>query len=185
MFRDQFPYFNNSSITYLDNGATTQKHISALNAEREYYTEYCANTHRSSFGDANKATKAYERARELLKEYLNTKDKKEIVFTKGVTESLNFIANSFAKKFSTIIISSLEHHSNIVPWHMQERTLHNGLEVVKYKENLEFDIEHFEELLEQNPNSFVSITHISNTFGVIHDLKTITKLAHKINIMHL
>jgi len=181
MFRDQFPYFNNSSITYLDNGATTQKHILALNAEREYYIHYCANTHRSSFGDANKSTKAYENVRESLKDYLNAKDKKEIVFTKGVTESINFIANSFAKNIPTVIISSLEHHSNIVPWHMQGRTLHNGLEVVKYKENLEFDMEHFEELLKQNPNSFVSITHISNAFGVLHDIKTITQLAYKYN----
>lgn len=182
MFKEQFPYFKNSDKIYLDNGATTQKHMVAIEALNEYYTKYCANTHRSSFGDANKATKLYEQARDNIKSYINAKDKKEIIFTKGVTESINFIANSFAKDIPTIIISSLEHHSNIVPWHIQGRSLHNGLEVVKYKDNLEFDMEHFEKLLKQNPNSFVSITHISNSFGTIHDIKAITNLAHKYNI---
>lgn len=89
------------------------------------------------------------------------------------------LASTFAKEFKTIIISSLEHHSNITPWHMQGRSLHKGLEVVNVKQNLEFDFEHFEELLKANPNSFVSITHVSNAFGVTHDIKEIARLTHK------
>jgi cysteine desulfurase/selenocysteine lyase len=185
MLREYFPYFKNSNVVYLDNAATTQKLESAVNSEMEYYFEYCSNVHRSGFSDANKATKNYEKARENIKRYLNASDKKEIIFTKGVSESINFIASSYAKKFDTVIISSLEHHSNIVPWHMQGRTLHNGLEVVGYTEDLEFDMEGFEELLKKHPNSFVSITHISNAFGVIHDIKAISLLAHKYNAVIL
>lgn len=178
MFKNDFPYFQNSKTTYLDNGATTQKPKSVIDSQVEYYEHYCSNTHRSNFGDANKATLEFEKTRKILKEFINASKKEEIIFTKGVTESLNFIATSFAKDFKTVIISSLEHHSNIVPWHMQGRTLGLGLEVVNCDDNLNFDMNHFEELLKANPNAFVSITHISNAFGKIHDIEAITKLAH-------
>ena len=179
MFKKDFTYFENSDIVYLDNAATTQKPKSVVSSQVEYYEEYCANTHRSNFGDANKATLNYENARKTLKKFINANINEEIIFTKGVTESINFIASSFAKDFKTVIISSLEHHSNIVPWHMQNRSLGNGLEVVKCNDNLDFDIENFEELLKNNPKAFVSITHISNAFGKIHDIKAIITLAHK------
>ena len=178
MFKKDFPYFKNSQTIYLDNGATTQKPKVVIDSQIEYYETYCANTHRSNFGHANKATQEFEKTRTILKEFINASKNEEIIFTKGVTESLNFIASSFAKEFKTVIISSLEHHSNIVPWHMQGRTLGKGLEVVNCGNNLDFDLNHFEELLKANPNSFVSITHVSNAFGKIHDIKTITKLAH-------
>ncbi len=139
MFKKDFPYFENSNIIYLDNAATTQKPKEVIASQVEYYEKYCANTHRSSFGDANKATQNYENARKTLKEFINAKENEEIIFTKGVTESINFIASSFAKDFQTVIISSLEHHSNIVPWHMQGRSLGKGLEVVKCNKNLDFD----------------------------------------------
>ena len=179
MFKKDFPYFNNSKIVYLDNAATTQKIQSVIDSQVEYYEKYCANTHRSNFGDANKATINFEKTRTLLKDFINASKNEEIIFTKGVTESINFIANSYAKKFRTVIISSLEHHSNIVPWHMQNRTLGNGLEVVRCNNNLDFDFEHFEQVLKNNPKSFVSVTHISNAFGKIYDIKKITELAHK------
>lgn len=179
MFKKDFPYFKNSEIIYLDNAATTQKPQSVIDSQVEYYEKYCANTHRSNFGDANKATLNFENARKILKEFINANKTEELIFTKGVSESINFIASSFASKFKTVIISSLEHHSNIVPWHMQGRTLGHGLEVVKCDDNLSFDLEHFEKLLSENENAFVSITHISNAFGKIHDIKTITELAHK------
>ena len=179
MFKKDFPYFQKSKTVYLDNGATTQKPKSVIDSQVEYYETYCANTHRSNFGHANKATQEFEKTRVLLKEFINASNNEEIIFTKGVTESINFIVSSFAKDFKTVIISSLEHHSNITPWHLQGRTLGDGLEVVNCGENLDFDMEHFEKLLKANPNSFVSITHISNAFGKIHDIKTIAKLAHE------
>ena len=178
MFKKDFPYFQNSKTIYLDNAATTQKPKAVIDSQVDYYEKYCSNTHRSNFGHANKATQEFEKTRVLLKEFINASKKEQIIFTKGVTESINFIASSFAKDFKTVIISSLEHHSNIVPWHMQGRTLGAGLEVVNCNKNLDFDLEHFEELLKANPNAFVNITHISNPFGKIHDIKTITKLAH-------
>ncbi|AXH12820.1 aminotransferase class V-fold PLP-dependent enzyme [Halarcobacter bivalviorum] len=179
MFKNDFPYFSNSDIVYLDNAATTQKPKEVITSQVEYYEKYCANTHRSSFGDANKATLNYENARKTLQKFINAPTKEQIIFTKGVTESINFIASSYAKKFDKVIISSLEHHSNIVPWHMQGRTLGEGLEVVSCNDNLDFDFVEYEDILKQNPNSFVSITHISNAFGKIHDIKAIIKLAHK------
>ena len=181
MYKKDFPYFANSNTVYLDSGATTQKPQSVIDATVEYYTKYCSNTHRSSFVDANKSTTEFENTREILRRFINAKKKEEIIFTKGVTESINFIASSFAKKFKTIIISSLEHHANIVPWHMQNRILGNGLEVVNCNENLDFDFTHFEKLLKANPNSFVSIAHVTNAFGKVHDIKRIITLAHSYN----
>lgn len=179
MFKKDFPYFNNNDIAYLDNAATTHKPKQVIDSQSEYYEKYCANTHRSSFGHANKATQKYEESRKILREFINANLNEEIIFTKGVTESINFIASSFVKNFETVIISSLEHHSNIVPWHVQGRTLGHGLAVVSCNENLDFNFEHFEEILENNPNAFVSITHVSNAFGVIHNIKAIIELAHK------
>ena len=183
MYKNDFPFFANNEFVYLDNAATTQKPSSVIKASSDYYSNYCANTHRSSFGPANIATQKFEDTRKALKEFINAKSISEIIFTKGVTESINFIAHSYAKKFDTIIISSLEHHSNIVPWHMQNRSLKKGLKVVACDDNLNFDYSHFEALLKKHKNAFVSITHISNAFGKIHDIKRITALAHKYNAL--
>ncbi len=179
MYKKDFPFFANSKTVYLDNGATTQKPQSVIDSTVEYYTKYCSNTHRSGFGDAARATTEFEATREYLKNFINAKKNEEIIFTKGVTESINFIASSFGGKFKTIILSSLEHHANIVPWQMQNRILGNGIEVVNCNENLDFDFEHFEELLQKNPNSFVSIAHVTNAFGKVHDIKKICEIAHK------
>ena len=170
MYKKDFPYFTNSKTVYLDSGATTQKPQSVIDATVEYYTKYCSNTHRSGFGDAAHATTEFENTREVLQKFINARKKEEIIFTKGVTESINFIASSFGYMFKTVIISSLEHHANIVPWHMQGRFLNSGLEVVKCNENLDFDFEDFEEILKKNPNSFVSIAHVTNAFGKVHDI---------------
>lgn len=180
MYKKYFPYFSNNKNIYLDNAATAQKPAVVLDAMSEYYTTYCSNTHRSNFGDANRATTQFEKTREILKNAINAAHSREIIFTKGVTESINLVASSFVKdKFDTVIISSLEHHSNIVPWHMQGRSLHKGLEVVNADAEQTFDMDHFEKLLLENPNAFVSIIHVSNTFGKIHPVKKIIKIAHK------
>ena len=178
MYKNDFPYFKNSNITYLDNAATTQKPKVVIDAIVEYYENYCSNTHRSNHGDANKATSSFENTRTILKEFISAKTNQEIIFTKGVTESINFIANSFVKnRFKTVIISSLEHHANIVPWQM----IGVELKVVKCDKNMEFDYDDFEKLLKENPNSFVSVTHVSNAFGKIHDIKKIAFIAHSYN----
>lgn len=180
MIKDDFPYFKNSKNIYLDSAATTQKPYCVLESVKKYYTEYCSNTHRGSYEDGNRATVEYEGARSYIRDYIGASDNKEIIFTKGVTEGINMVASSFVQnRYKTVIISSLEHHSNIVPWHMLGYSQGKGLEVVRYKKNLVFDIEHFEELLKSNKNSFVSVTHVSNAFGVIHPVEKIVELAHK------
>ncbi len=178
-YKEFFPYFANSKTIYLDSGATSQKPKAVIDELDNYYLKNCASVHRSSFGDANVVTRGYENTRKLLGEFIGGATKEEIIFTKGATESLNLLATSFGFDIKTIIISSLEHHSNIVPWHMQGRTIGAGLEVVECGKNLEFDYEHLEELLKKNPKSLVSLTHISNAFGVMHDIKRISKIVHK------
>ncbi len=180
MIKDDFPYFKNSKITYLDSAATTQKPQCVIDSITQYYTEYCSNTHRGSYQDGNRATTEYESSREFVRNFIGAKSIKEIIFTKGVTEGINMVASSFVKdRFKTVILSALEHHSNIVPWHMQGRSPGSGLEIVRYRDNLEFDMEHFEELLKKNPNSFVSVTHVSNAFGIVQPVKEIVHIAHK------
>jgi cysteine desulfurase/selenocysteine lyase len=180
MYKKFFPYFNNNDNIYLDSAATAQKPSIVIDSINEYYTQYCANTHRSNFGNANKATTEFESTRDIVKRCINAQESKEIIFTKGVTESINLVASSFVKdRFKTVIISSLEHHSNIVPWHMQGRSLGDGLEVVDCDQWQTFDMKHFEKLLSKNPNSFVSVTHVSNAFGKIHPIKNIIKIAHQ------
>ena len=179
MFKRDFPYFDNARTIYLDNAATTQKPRSVIDSQIDYYEKYCANTHRSSYGDANMATKKYEDSRKILKEFINARKTEEIIFTKGVTEAINLIADTFTRDYKSVIISSLEHHSNIVPWHMQGRNLTVGLKVIDCDSNLNFDFIEFENILEKNPNSFVSITHISNAFGKIYNIKRVIDLAHK------
>lgn len=179
MRKDDFPFFDNNESVYLDNAATTQKPQKVLSSIMEYYTSYCANTHRGSYETGNKATREFEEARKVLQNFLGACEASEVVFTKGVTESINMTASSFVgKRFPHVIISSLEHHSNIVPWHMQGRSPGQGLEVVHCSRNLDFDLDHYETLLKKNPGSFVSVTHISNAFGVIHPVKEIVELAH-------
>ncbi len=182
MYKEQFPVFDNIDTIYLDSASSSQKPRVVLEAMDKFYTSYYANVHRSSSNMANEATIKYEETRNKVANFINASNQKEIIFTKGLTEAINFVASSFVKdNFETVIISSLEHHSNIVPWHMQGRTTSKGLEVVGCNDNLEFDYAHFETLLKNNPNSFVSIMHISNSFGVVHDIKKITNLAHKYN----
>ena len=186
MYKEQFPVFDNIDTIYLDSASSAQKPRVVLEAMDKFYTSYYANAHRSSSNMANEATIKYEETREKVANFINATSKDEIIFTKGLTEAINFIASSFVKdNFDTVIISSLEHHSNIVPWHMQGRTISKGLEVVGCNDKLEFDYNHFETLLKNNPNSFVSIMHISNSFGIVHDIKKITNLAHKYNAIVL
>lgn len=179
MNKSDFPYFTNNKTVYLDNAATTQKPQRVIDSILDYYTKYCSNTHRGSYSDGNIATTQYEKSRGRVKKFINASSTKEIIFTKGATEGINMVASSYVgRKYGTVIASSLEHHSNIVPWHIQGRKPGDGLEVIKYKDNLELDLDHFEDLLKKNKNSFISITHVSNAFGVVHPVKEIIEIAH-------
>jgi len=173
--KKDFPFFSNESITYLDNAATTQKPQVVLDAVNAYYTHYCSNTHRGSHDLGNQATIAYEKSREVIAQFIGA-ESRELVFTRGTTEAINLVAQSFvAGNFSTVLLSHLEHHSNILPWQMHGL----NIEVIPMDDNLNIDIEGFHELLQENPKSFVSITHISNAFGIINPVKELIALAHE------
>ncbi len=135
----------------------------------------CANIHRAAHGLGNKATKEYENARHKVAEFLNAKTKDEVVFVSGATEGINLVAYAYVKEnFEHVIISSLEHHSNIVPWQIIGKSLH----VIDSKKDLHVDLKNYESLLKTYPNSFVSLTQTSNTFGVTLPIKEMIKLAH-------
>ena len=175
---NDFPFFKNENIVYLDSAATTQKPQIMLDTMNEYYTHYCSNTHRGSHELGNKATHKYEEARAYIAEFIGA-DTDELIFTRGTTEAINLVASSYVKeRFSTVIVSLIEHHSNILPWQLNGYTKGKGLEVIPLDKDLNIDIQAYEQILKQHPKSFISLTHISNSFGIINPIKELIDLAH-------
>ncbi len=175
MNKTDFPFFKQQEIIYLDNAATTQKPQIVLDKMNEYYTQYCANTHRGSHDLGNKATLEYEDARRCVADFIGA-NTNELIFTKGTTESINLLASTYVKdNFDTVILCELEHHSNILPWQLTDLYL----EVIPLDEDLNIDLAVYESIVQKNPNSFVSITHISNAFGIVNPVKELIAIAHK------
>ena len=187
--RKDFPILgveiNNHDIVYFDNAATTQKPDSVINAISDYYKNYNANIHRGIHTLAEKATKEFENTRKSVKEFINAKSEREIIFTRGATEGINLVSTSFGKEFfnegDEIIISEMEHHSNIVPWQMVSKEQGLLLRTINVKENGELDLEDFNNLI-SNKTKFVSIVHISNTLGTVNPVKEIVNICNKNNI---
>ena len=187
--RDQFPILNkkinNHQLVYFDNAATTQKPKKVINAINEYYSEYNANIHRGIHTLAEKATIEYEKTRKSVSQFINSKSEKEIIFTRGTTEGINLIASSFVKNFLTkedeIIISEMEHHSNIVPWQMICEENGIVLKTINVLENGEIDLDNFKELI-NDKTKFLSIVHTSNTLGTVNPIKQIIEICKKNNI---
>lgn len=178
-YKEQFPFFQNSDLVYLDSAATSQKPQRVLDAMNRYYTHFCANIHRGSHSVGNQATLEYETVRTVVKDFIGAKEAEEIVFTKGTTESINMVAQEYVKgNFDHLILSSLEHHSNIVPWHLIGFES-DSISVIATDENLQPDMDHFETLLSRHPGAFVSLTHVSNVFGIIHPIQEMIDLAHR------
>jgi len=179
-YKQDFPFFDeNRALIYLDNAATTQKPQSVLDAMHKYYTSYCSNIHRGSHDLGDRATQMYEDSRKSIASFIGAKTK-EVVFTRSTTEALNLVAHSFVKdRFDTVILSHLEHHSNIVPWQLAGFRHKHNLEVIPMDNNLNIDIEAYTTLLQKKPNSFVSITHISNSFGIVNPIKELIDIAHQ------
>lgn len=183
--RKQFPVLhqkvNGRDLVYFDNAATNQKPEMVINSLVEYYSSYNANIHRGIHTLAEKATKAYEQTRTLAKEFINAGSEQEIVFVRGVTEGINLVAASYGKAFiregDEIIISGLEHHSNIVPWQFVCAERKAVLKVIHVKDNGELDIEHFKTLLSSR-TKLVAVNHASNSLGTINPIKQIIDLAH-------
>jgi cysteine desulfurase/selenocysteine lyase len=180
LYKDDFPIFKKQpDMVYLDNAATTQKPQRVLDAVMEYYTDYCSNIHRGMHDLGNHATRKYEAARQEIAAFIGA-ETSELVFTKGTTESINLVASSFVReRFEHVIITELEHHSNVIPWQLLGFTEGQGLSAVPVDAGRNVDIEKYEALLREHPGSFVSITHVSNVLGIVTPVKEMIALAHK------
>jgi len=185
--RNNFPILatkvNGKPLVYFDNAATTQKPQQVLDSLQAYYTGYNANIHRGIHHLAEVATAAYEDTRKAVKEFINASSTEEIIFTRGVTEGINLVAQTYGranvKQGDEIIISTMEHHSNIVPWQMLCEEKGAVLKVIPITESGEIIFEEFLKLL--NPKTkIVSIVHASNALGTINPIKNIIEEAHKV-----
>ncbi|HVA99292.1 MAG TPA: cysteine desulfurase, partial [Bacteroidia bacterium] len=187
--RNDFPILvrtvNGKSLIYLDNGATAQKPQAVIDAISNYYSHENANIHRGVHTLSREMTDAYEAARTVIQKHINAAFSHEIIFTKGTTESINLVAFCFAKKNifkgDEIIISQMEHHSNILPWQQICEEKGAVLKVIQINEKGELLLEEYKNLF-SSKTKIVAITHISNTLGTINPIKEMIALAHEKNI---
>jgi len=185
--RREFPVLHQQvsgrPLVYFDNAATTQKPKVVIDALSGYYEGYNANIHRGIHHLAEKATAAFEISRQAIRQFLNAAHIEEIIFTYGTTDSINLVAQTYGRKFlgegDEIIISTLEHHSNIVPWQMLCEERGCVLKVIPIDDNGDLDIEAYEQLLSER-TKFVSVVHVSNALGTINPVKTIIDKAHAV-----
>jgi cysteine desulfurase / selenocysteine lyase len=185
--REQFPALRQliygKNLIYFDNGATSQKPKVVLDAINQYYSKDNANIHRGVHYMSQQATSEYESARQTIQKYINAKHDHEIIFTKGTTDSINLVANSFGsflKEGDEVIISAMEHHSNIVPWQMMCERQKCTLRVAPINQKGEIIMEEFDKLLSEK-TKLVAVTHISNTLGTINPIKEICAKAHAVD----
>lgn len=176
---------NGKQLVYFDNGATAQKPQIVLDEISAYYTKLNANIHRGVHTLSQEATSKYEQARKKVQAYVNAALEEEVIFTKGTTDGINLVANGFSKGFlkpgDEVLISAMEHHSNIVPWQMACEQTGASLKVVPISDEGELLLEEYKSLLSEN-TKLVAITHVSNTLGTINPVKEIIELAHKKDI---
>lgn len=187
--RKSFPILhqevNNRPLVYLDNAATTQKPKSVIDSVTDYYKTFNSNVHRGVHTLSQKATEAYENARKAVQKELNAAHTHEIIFSSGTTEAINMIAFSYGEKYigegDEIILSGLEHHSNIVPWQMIARRKGAIIKVIPVNEKGELIIDSLDSLL-SDKTKIVAVNHISNTLGTINPIKKIIQKAHKFDV---
>ncbi|MBV8782188.1 MAG: SufS family cysteine desulfurase [Phycisphaerae bacterium] len=184
--RRQFPILSTSNggkpLTYLDNGATTQKPRVVIDAIRHYYEAENANIHRGVYHLSQLATEKYEDARRKVKQFLNAADDREIIFTRGTTEAINLVAHSFAAAFirpgDEILVSTIEHHANIVPWQLAAQTYGATVRPIPVNDSGELLLDEFEQMLVGGKVKIVAVTHLSNSLGTINDVSRIIQLSH-------
>jgi cysteine desulfurase/selenocysteine lyase len=174
---------NGKDLVYFDNAATTQKPLPVLNALANYYGHYNANIHRGIHHLAEKATSAFEASRKAIQKFLNARYAEEIIFTYGTTDGINLVAQTYGRRFlkegDEIIISAMEHHSNIVPWQMLCEQNGCILKVIPINDAGELIMEEYEKLLSEK-TKFVSVVHVSNALGTINPVKFIIGKAHEV-----
>lgn len=180
--KKDFPLLANNNITYLDSGATTQKPTQVIEAISEYYKRYNANPHRGAYKLSVEATRIYEETRSKIAKFINAKYPEEIVFSKNATESINLIARSYGtvnfRKDKEVVISIMEHHSNLVPWQRVCNSMMGKLKYMYINENFEIPDEEIENKI-TDKTQIVAITHVSNVLGTINNVKKIIEYAHK------
>lgn len=184
--RESFPILSRTvyskPLIYLDNGATTQKPLCVLDAMREEYLNVNANVHRGVHWMSQQATDLHEAARETVRKFINARSTTEIVFTRGTTESLNLVASSFVegcmKEGDEVIVSTMEHHSNIVPWQLQEQRKGIVLKVIPMTDEGELQLEEYEKLFSER-TKLVSVTQVSNVLGTVNPVKEMIRIAHE------
>lgn len=188
--KSEFPIFNrkinNHDLTYLDSAATSQKPIQVINSIKEYYEKYNSNVHRGVYKLSEEATLAFEKARLSTSSLINA-SQEEIIFTNGTTRSINLLSNilsyNYLKKDDEIIVTEMEHHSNLIPWQMISKLIKCKVKYVRLKDG-SFNLGDIEKLF-TNKTKLVAITHISNVLGTINPIKEITKMAHNNNSLIL
>ena len=180
--RKDFPIFENKNIAYLDSGATTQKPNAVIDTVNEYYKNENANIHRGAYSLSMETTMKYEETRAKIAKFINAKFPEEIVFNKNATEGLNLVAYSYGldnlKQDDEVVISIMEHHSNLVPWQYVTKKTNSKLKYIYMNENYELSKEEIERKITEK-TKIVAITHVSNVLGTINDIKSIVKYAHK------
>ncbi|WP_027468151.1 aminotransferase class V-fold PLP-dependent enzyme [Deefgea rivuli] len=181
--KKQFPIFtHHPDLIYLDNAATMQKPLCVLDAERFYYEHHNANVHRGAHRLATAATDAFEGARQIVAKFINAASFDEIVLTRGTTEAINLVANTWGNGLvagDEIILSSLEHHANIVPWQMLAARTGAVLKIIRLDNTGAVDLEHFANML-SNKTKLVAISHVSNAIGSIQPITWICEAAHRV-----
>ena len=181
-FKDDFPILKNRKISYLDSGATTQKPQSVIMQIEEFYKNFNANPHRGAYSLSIEATEKYENVRAKIAKFINAKHTEEIIFSKNASESLNLIAYSYGlenlKNDDEVVISIMEHHSNLVPWQYVTKKTNSKLKYMYINDEYELPKEEIEAKITDN-TKIVGITHVSNVLATINNVKEIIKYAHK------
>jgi len=183
--KKDFPIFNNSDLVYLDNAATTHKPQSVLDAVDRLYTEANANVHRALYSLGSESTERFENSRTKVADFINSNSAKEIIFTSGTTEAINLLARSLGdtlKPGDEILISEMEHHSNIVPWQLAAQRTGATLNYIPITETGELDLSKPDHYFKPN-TKIVSITHISNVLGTINPVKKLAEMAHEMSAL--
>ena len=190
--RTQFPILeqqvHGKPLIYLDNAATTQKPRCVIDSISECYTTINANVHRGIHHLSQKATEQFEEARNIVRRFINAAHGHEVIFTRGTTESINLVATSFGNTFlkagDEVIISTMEHHSNIVPWQMLRERIGITLKVIPLREDATLDIEAYKSMFTERTR-LVSITHVSNVLGATNPIKECIEIAHSHDVPFL
>jgi len=187
--RADFPLLNKEMngkpIVFLDSGASSQKPQYVIDAMNDYYANQHANVHRGVYQLSQEATDAFEKSRRLMKEFINAPSDKEVIFVRGTTEGINLVASSYCRKFlkegDEVLISAMEHHSNIVPWQMACELAGAHLKVIPFNDAGELIMEEFDKLLNKK-TKIVAVNHVSNALGTINPIEEIIEKAHAIGV---